>query len=66
MLCSVGSATLSRRPQNRLQAFLLLIPLDLFALLRSRSTGGELLSDIRPVSYDAVHHRGGQAWRARP
>jgi len=35
--------------QNRLQTFLLLIPLDLFAFLRSRSTGGELLNDIRPL-----------------
>src|SRR5207249_4353382 len=40
------------------------IPLDLFALLRLRSTGGELLSDLRPVSYDAAQHRSGQpAWQ---
>src|SRR5206468_9390191 len=40
-------------------------PVDLFALLRLRSTGGELLCDFRPVSYDAVQHRSGQpAWRA--
>jgi hypothetical protein len=36
--------------QNRLQAFLPVIPLDLFALIRSRSTGGEFLDGIRPVS----------------
>jgi hypothetical protein len=36
--------------QNRLQAFLSVIPLDLFALLRSRSTGAAFLDGIRPLS----------------
>jgi len=36
--------------QNRLRAFLPVIPLDLFALIRSRSTGGEFPHGIRPVS----------------
>jgi hypothetical protein len=36
--------------QNRLQAFLSVISLDLFALIRSRSTGSEFLDGIRPVS----------------
>ncbi|HMD65134.1 MAG TPA: hypothetical protein VKG22_00605 [Stellaceae bacterium] len=36
--------------QNRLQALLSLIPLDLFAFLRSRSTGGQFLSDLRPLA----------------
>jgi len=36
--------------QNRLQAFLSMIPLDLFALIRSRSAGGEFLDGIRPLS----------------
>jgi hypothetical protein len=36
--------------KNRLQAFLSVIPLDLFALLRSRSTGAPLLDGIRPLS----------------
>jgi hypothetical protein len=36
--------------QNRLQAFLSVIPLDLFALLRSRSTGGQFLNGIRSLS----------------
>jgi len=47
-----STATVSRSPptpQNRLQAFLSVIPLDLFALLRSRSTGAANLYDIRPV-----------------
>jgi hypothetical protein len=52
--------------QNRLQAFLPVIPLDLFALIRSRSTGGEFLDGIRPVRYDAVQHRDGQLGRASP
>jgi hypothetical protein len=34
--------------QNRLQAFLSVIPLDLFALIRSRSTGATFLKDTRP------------------
>ncbi|HEY6394262.1 MAG TPA: hypothetical protein VIX12_02520 [Candidatus Binataceae bacterium] len=36
--------------QNRLQAFLSVIPLDLFALIRSRSTGGEFRDGVRPLS----------------
>jgi hypothetical protein len=47
-----SAATVSRSaptPQNRLQAFLSVISLDLFALLRSRSTGTKNLYDIRPV-----------------
>jgi hypothetical protein len=50
MLCSVDSAALGRRPQNRLQALLLLTPLDLFVLLRSRSTGGVYLNVSRALS----------------
>jgi len=37
-------------PKTVLKAFLPPIPLDLFALLRLRSTGGMYLNDIRPVS----------------
>jgi len=33
--------------QNRLQAFLSVIPLDLFALTRLRGTGDAFLGDIR-------------------
>jgi hypothetical protein len=47
-----STATVSRSaptPQNRLQAFLSVISLDLFALLRSRSTGTKNFCDIRPV-----------------
>jgi hypothetical protein len=35
--------------QNRLQAFLTVISLDLFALIRLRSTGGDFRDDIRPL-----------------
>jgi hypothetical protein len=35
--------------QNRLQSVPVVIPLDLFALIRSRSTGAEFLDDIRPL-----------------
>jgi hypothetical protein len=40
----------SRDTQNRLQAFLLVIPLALFALLRSRSTSGSFFQRSMPVS----------------
>jgi hypothetical protein len=43
----------------------LVIPLDLFALFRLRSTGGKLLSDIRPIWYDAVQHPNGQLLRGQ-
>jgi len=36
--------------QNRLQAFLSVIPLELTALIRLRSTGDAFLGDIRPIS----------------
>jgi hypothetical protein len=41
-----STAAVTRPPadtQNRLQAFLSVIPLDLFALLRSRSRGASFL-----------------------
>jgi hypothetical protein len=43
------SATTAPPTRNRLQAFLLLISLDLFALFRLRSMGGKLLTNVRPV-----------------
>jgi hypothetical protein len=38
----------------------LLIPLDLFAPFRRRSTGGDVLNDIARFSYDAAQHQSGQ------
>jgi hypothetical protein len=52
--------------QNRLQAFLTVIPLDLFALIRLRSAGAAYLDDIYPLHHDAVQHRDGQLGRASP
>jgi hypothetical protein len=59
-LPSAVTATASPADPNRLQALLLLIPLDLFALFRWRSTGGDVLNDIARFSYDAVQHQSGQ------
>jgi len=36
--------------ENRLQAFLSVIPLDLLALIRLRSMGATFLDDLRPLS----------------
>jgi hypothetical protein len=47
-----STATVTGTPptlQNRLQAFLTVIPLDLFALIRLRSAGGDFRDDIRPL-----------------
>jgi hypothetical protein len=41
-----------RRPQNRLQAFLLLIPFDLFALFRLRSDS----RDLKPATPKGRRH----------
>jgi hypothetical protein len=46
--------------QNRLQAFLSVIPLDLFALIRLRSTGTAYPTVSARSRHDAVQHRGGQ------
>jgi hypothetical protein len=59
-LPSAVTATASPADPNRLQALLLLIPLDLFALFRWRSTGGEVLNDIARFSYDAAQHQSDQ------
>jgi hypothetical protein len=52
--------------QNRLQAFLSVISLDLFALIRLRSTGGDFAMICARLRYDAVQHRGSQLRRASP
>ena len=47
-----STATVTRSAptsQNRLQAFLSVIPLDLFALIRSRSTGAAFLDQFPPA-----------------
>jgi hypothetical protein len=49
--------------QNRLQAFLSVISLDLFALIRLRSTGGDFAMISARFRYDAVQHRGSQLRR---
>jgi hypothetical protein len=36
--------------QNRLQSVPVVIPLDLFALIRMRSTGAAFLGDFHPIS----------------
>jgi hypothetical protein len=52
--------------QNRLQAFLWVISLDLFALIRLRSAAGEFAMVSARFRYDAVQHRDGQLRRASP
>jgi hypothetical protein len=49
--------------QNRLQAFLSVISLDLFALIRLRSTGVDFAMLSARFLYDAVQHHGSQLRR---
>jgi hypothetical protein len=65
----VASAVVSDRDrhaadaQNRLQAFLSVISLDLFALIRLRSTGVDFAMLSARFLYDAVQHHGSQLRR---
>jgi hypothetical protein len=49
--------------QNRLQSVAVGDPLDLFALIRLRSTGGDFAMISARFRYDAVQHHGSQLRR---